>query len=79
MPLYEYHCRECDQQVEILVRSSTEQPACPDCGSDELDRLISVPAAPVMSAGSLPVCAPQPASGGCGRPQCGTGGCMFGG
>ena len=76
MPLYEFHCRQCEHEVEVLVRGS-EQPECPDCGSVKLEKLLSVPAAPAMGSGSLPVSSASDA-GGCGRPQCGTGGCMFG-
>ncbi|MEM8865781.1 MAG: zinc ribbon domain-containing protein, partial [Planctomycetota bacterium] len=54
MPLYEYLCRDCDSQVELLVRSANEKPNCPDCGSGRLMKLLSVPAAPsaTHSAGS---------------------------
>ena len=44
MPLYEYVCRGCDREVEILVRNERETPECPDCGSAELTKLLSVPA-----------------------------------
>ncbi|MDE2661701.1 MAG: zinc ribbon domain-containing protein [Gemmatimonadota bacterium] len=42
MPIYEYRCRECSHEFELLVRGSMT-PACPPCGSAELDRLISLP------------------------------------
>ena len=42
MPLYTYHCKECDKDVELLVRS-TETPACPACGAQGLERLMSRP------------------------------------
>ncbi|MFG1300417.1 zinc ribbon domain-containing protein [Xanthobacter sp. V3C-3] len=40
MPLYSYHCSDCDNAFEILVGSS-ETPVCPACGSDKLDQLMS--------------------------------------
>jgi putative FmdB family regulatory protein len=44
MPIYEYRCNNCGQHVEILVRSGMSvPPACPDCGSTLLERLLSVP------------------------------------
>ncbi len=46
MPLYEYLCRECDRQVEVLVRGTEDQPDCPECGSRNMMKLLSVPAAP---------------------------------
>jgi putative FmdB family regulatory protein len=74
MPLYEYHCEDCDQEFELLVRSS-ETPTCPHCEGDRLAKRLSVPAAPVTSNGSLPMAdAPW---GGCGKPGCGPGGCAM--
>jgi len=75
MPLYEYHCRQCDQEFEILVRGG-EQPACTECGSDRLEKLLSVPAAHTAGR-QLPVCEPAPRGGNCGLPQCGAGGCQM--
>jgi putative FmdB family regulatory protein len=73
MPIYEYTCRGCSGQFDLLVRGG-ELPECPQCGSRELTKELSVPAAPVASTSALPVCSTPP-QGGCGRPQCGTGGC----
>lgn len=50
MPLYTYHCKECDKDAEVLVRSS-ETPACPACGSQSLERLMCRPAPQGKSAG----------------------------
>ncbi len=42
MPLYEYHCQECQQKVTIWRSfSDTSSPRCPICGSGNLTRLIS--------------------------------------
>lgn len=74
MPLYEYTCRDCRTDHELLIRGG-EQPACPACGGKHLEKQLSVPAAHVQNgAGDLPMCRPMP-SGGCGLPQCGGGGC----
>ena len=44
MPIYEYRCKDCGEQVEIFVRSGANtSPACPNCGSTTLERLLSVP------------------------------------
>ncbi len=75
MPLYEYTCDQCDYEFELLIRSSSDQPACPTCGTKKITRQLSVPAAHVGGSNSLPVCE-TPRGGGCGLPQCGTGGCM---
>lgn len=44
MPIYEYRCENCGEQVEVLVRSRTSaSPTCPNCGSSLLEKLLSVP------------------------------------
>ena len=43
MPIYEYSCRQCHTQFELLVRTGSE-PACTTCGSKDLERLLSIPA-----------------------------------
>jgi putative FmdB family regulatory protein len=40
MPLFSYHCTGCDTEFEILVIGA-EQPTSPDCGSAELEKLLS--------------------------------------
>lgn len=67
MPLYEYQCRECQSQVELLVHGSTE-PACPQCGSRQMTKLLSVVAAPARDGGLGT--APDRTGGACG-PSCG--------
>jgi putative FmdB family regulatory protein len=66
MPLYEYVCRHCNTQSELLVQAA-RQPECPQCGSSKLTKLLSVVAAP-NRAGIGP--APGPSAGPCG-PSCG--------
>ena len=43
MPIYEFACKQCQGLVEILVRNPKEniEIACPDCGSSELERVLS--------------------------------------
>jgi len=43
MPIFEYSCKQCQAQFELLVRPGTEL-VCKQCGSVELERLLSVPA-----------------------------------
>jgi putative FmdB family regulatory protein len=41
MPIYEYRCKKCGKQLEVLVRSSDKQPTrCRECGG-RLEKLIS--------------------------------------
>jgi putative FmdB family regulatory protein len=73
MPIYEYLCRNCGERVEVLVRSDSGVPSCPQCGSSLSEKLFSVPN--VISRWG------QPSGGGtcCGReercaaPPCSTG------
>ena len=74
MPLYEYACRKCDHEFELLIRGN-EQPECPTCHSTRLEKLLSVPAGHTASSKSLPMCGLPLPSGGCGLPQCGMGAC----
>jgi putative FmdB family regulatory protein len=43
MPMFEYTCRGCAHQFEMLVLR-TITPACPQCASQDLERMISLPA-----------------------------------
>jgi putative FmdB family regulatory protein len=63
MPIYEYTCRDCDSQAEILVQGS-QQPECPKCGSAKLTKLLSVVAAPGRDASAA--VAPARPGGSCG-------------
>ncbi len=76
MPLYEYACQACHADFELLIRGADE-PVCPTCGSRELAKQFSVPAAHTAGSSSLPVCGP-PSPAGCGLPQCGQGICQGG-
>lgn len=52
MPIYDYRCKDCNKAFELLVRSTTVL-ACPECGSLQLEKLVSLPAAPGKTAGIL--------------------------
>jgi len=43
MPIYQYRCRECGAEVELLVRSGSQEPRCVECGSILLEKLIAAP------------------------------------
>lgn len=44
MPFYEYQCRACGAQVEVLQKI-TDAPLkkCPECGQNKLAKLVSAP------------------------------------
>ncbi len=41
MPLYDYHCRACGHEFEVLVRPGDEGLACPSCKGRDLEKLLS--------------------------------------
>lgn len=45
MPIYEYVCDQCDEPSEILLKSVSQKPRCPHCGSAKLARQFSTFAA----------------------------------
>ena len=54
MPLFEFVCESCSQESELLVRNS-ETPACPECGSKKLNKLLSAPFGHAGTSPSLPI------------------------
>ena len=44
MPFYEYQCRACGALTEVLQRiSDAALKKCPECGKNQLTKLISAP------------------------------------
>jgi putative FmdB family regulatory protein len=65
MPLYEYQCRDCEREVELLVRNEHERLECPECGGSKLMKLLSVTAS-AHTGGAGPAASGPPSGGGCG-------------
>jgi putative FmdB family regulatory protein len=42
VPIYEYFCRACGNEFELLVRGD-QTPECPACNGADLEKLISLP------------------------------------
>lgn len=71
MPVYEYNCMECGQEIEILVRSDNDI-ACPLCGAVTLERK------PSLFASISPKASTAECAGSCdgfSTGQCGSGMC----
>ncbi|MEK6677531.1 MAG: zinc ribbon domain-containing protein [Planctomycetota bacterium] len=66
MPIYEYACKACKFEFEELQRSVSDRPKarCPQCGSTDTERRISVFAARQAEPRSL---SDDPPMGGCRR------------
>jgi len=43
MPIYEFKCLDCEKYIELLIMNSDEEIElkCPDCNSQELERVLS--------------------------------------
>ena len=52
MPIYDYRCGGCQHEFEALVRSDDEA-ICPECGSRQLEKLVSRPAPPPQTPGII--------------------------
>lgn len=52
MPMYDYRCRACSKDFEMLVRAS-DTPACPHCASTALERQLSRTVAPGTSGATI--------------------------
>jgi len=63
MPIYEFICKECQEEFEELVMSPGDpKPKCPECGSKKVEKL--------MSAGSFRPQGIPSGSGGFSPPKC---------
>jgi putative FmdB family regulatory protein len=64
MPIYEFHCDQCEHDSEILVRSSDwKGTKCPHCGSAKISKKFSTFAA---AGAGRKAPAKKARSGGCG-------------
>lgn len=73
MPIFEFVCKECDQEFEELIQGAS-QPRCPSCKSEELEKKLSGFA--VAVGGPKSAALPGPC-GSCGHPD-GPGACGLG-
>jgi putative FmdB family regulatory protein len=70
MPIYEFHCKSCQRESEVLTSSiDWTGTQCPHCGSTRLGKKLSIFAARANAAEEAPTCTGVPSS--CGL--CGTG------
>jgi putative FmdB family regulatory protein len=77
MPIYEFTCKKCGKDSEVLVRSTDwKGTPCPACGSTQLMKKLSVFATSGHGDNSF-ADAPAPCGaepGSCGNCHCGAGG-----
>jgi putative FmdB family regulatory protein len=76
MPIYEYYCTSCEKRFEELVLEKKQAVVhCPACGTDEVNRLISLFATTSPGANDIAEMSGE-SSGhacGCGHCSCGHG------
>jgi len=78
MPIYDFHCDKCENDSEILVRSSDwKGTKCPHCGSARLAKRLSVFASTTGSGSSEACCGGD--GGACDGSGGGACGCCCGG
>lgn len=75
MPLYDFKCRDCGKENEILIAFSNDVPECEGCGSRNLEKMISVTSsfsgnvsAGFPGAGDTGCCGSNPSDAGCAGP-----------
>ena len=68
MPLYEYRCPDCGVKFEKIVPSaSSPVPACPSCGKENGEKLLSVPGSVGVAGSDAGASCPSAASGACSK------------
>jgi putative FmdB family regulatory protein len=56
MPLYDFVCQECEHSFETLVRNG-QSVSCPKCKSEQVQRMLPLPARPPSESASSPASA----------------------
>ena len=52
MPIYDYKCSNCEQELEIIQKFSDKpKTLCPNCGEDSFTKQISAPSFRLKGAG----------------------------
>ncbi|MCB2192544.1 MAG: zinc ribbon domain-containing protein [Deltaproteobacteria bacterium] len=75
MPIFEISCAGCGYSGELLVINSRDQLTCPQCGGNEVEKMMSAPSSLTGSgkqafpgAGDHGCCGSTPGQAGCAGP-----------
>lgn len=72
MPIFDYKCHQCNTVSELLMRVPEQHVKCPNCGSADMERLVSASYAIKMdTAAPGTTCCGRAER--CERPPCGGG------
>jgi len=52
MPIYNFRCRKCNAEFEDLVSKRGDIAPCPKCGSEDVEKQVSLPAGHVSKSGA---------------------------
>ena len=52
MPIYDYRCVDCKHESELLIKMDVTA-LCPQCGSQNMKKLVSMPAPQGKTAGII--------------------------
>lgn len=53
MPIYEYTCKVCGHEFEVIQGRDEKEPPCPECGKEQTEKKA------VASLGSVGSCGPK--------------------
>ena len=42
MPIYEYRCRKCGNDFEVIHKADEKEPPCPKCESKDVEKNLSI-------------------------------------
>ena len=42
MSIYEYRCRQCGNEFEVIQNIDDKQPTCPKCASEDIEKNLSI-------------------------------------
>ncbi|OGC92518.1 MAG: hypothetical protein A2W25_07425 [candidate division Zixibacteria bacterium RBG_16_53_22] len=69
MPIFEYRCKICGNEFEVLIRSSESKVSCPDCAAENVTKKFSTFG--FISGNSTVVASGAKTCGGCASHNCG--------
>lgn len=73
MPIFRYHCPQCNADFELLLARFDSTAECPECGSAELEKLPSLIGAISANKTSCAMQNQCPIAGHCCSGSCGCG------
>jgi len=56
MPIYEFHCKDCDKNFEslVMIASALDNVTCKHCKSSNIKKLVSATSGQPVNGGGIP-------------------------